>query len=129
MAIFRRKKDPHATGISPFKAGIIALFLVAILTFFGFTRYNPLKQPFQLKAAFQSANNLQKSSPVRIPGVNIGKVKKVEAIKGGGAIVTMAIEKPGLPIHKDAQLKIRQRIFLEGNFFVDIAPGSPAAPT
>jgi phospholipid/cholesterol/gamma-HCH transport system substrate-binding protein len=41
----------------------------------------------------------------------------------------MEIRKKGLPIHKDAQLKVRQRIFLEGNFFVDIQPGSPTAPT
>ena len=31
----------------------------------------------------------------------------------------------GLPIHRDARLKIRPRIFLEGNFFVDLKPGSP----
>ena len=35
----------------------------------------------------------------------------------------------GLPIHKDATLKIRPRIFLEGNFFVDLQPGTPSAPT
>jgi phospholipid/cholesterol/gamma-HCH transport system substrate-binding protein len=128
MAIIRRTKDPRATGIAPFKAGIIAIVLIALLTFFGFTRYNPLKHPFELKAAVKSANNLEPASPVRIAGVNVGKVKKVEPIKGGGAIVTMAIEKPGLPIHKDAQLKIRPRIFLEGNFFVDIQPGTPSAP-
>src|SRR4051812_47542882 len=128
MALLRRRKDPHATGVSPFKAGMIGIVVIALITFFGFTRYNPFKHPFQLKAAVRSANNLQRNSPVRIAGVNIGKVKKVEAIKGGGAIVTMEIEKPGLPIHKDAQLKVRPRIFLEGNFFVDIQPGSPSAP-
>src|SRR4051812_49068967 len=128
MALLRRRKDPHATGVSPFKAGMIGILVIALITFFGFTRYNPLKHPFQLKAAVRSANNLQRSSPVRIAGVNVGKVKKVEPIKGGGAIVSMEIEKPGLPIHKDAQLKIRPRIFLEGNFFVDIQPGTPSAP-
>src|SRR4051795_9093906 len=127
MALLRRRKDPHATGVSPFKAGMVGIVVIALVTFFGFTRYNPLKHPFELKAAVRSANNLQRNSPVRIAGVNIGKVKKVEAIKGGGAIVTMEIEKPGLPIHKDAQLKIRPRIFLEGNFFVDIQPGTPGA--
>jgi phospholipid/cholesterol/gamma-HCH transport system substrate-binding protein len=128
MALLRRRRDPRATGVSPFKAGLVGVAIIALITFFGFTRYNPFKHPFQLKAAVRSANNLQRNSPVRIAGVNIGKVKKVEAIKGGGAIVTMEIEKPGLPIHKDAQLKIRPRIFLEGNFFVDIQPGTPSAP-
>ena len=37
--------------------------------------------------------------------------------------------KKGLPIHKDATFKIRPRIFLEGNFFVDVTPGTPSAPT
>ncbi len=40
----------------------------------------------------------------------------------------MEIQKKGLPIHKDATFKIRPRIFLEGNFFVDVSPGSPSAP-
>jgi hypothetical protein len=40
----------------------------------------------------------------------------------------MEIQKTGLPIHTDAQMKIRPRIFLEGNFFVDVLPGSPSAP-
>jgi ABC-type transporter Mla subunit MlaD len=115
--------------MSPFKAGMIAVLIILVVTAFGFTRYNPLHQPFQLQAVFRSANNLQKNSPVRIAGVNVGKVKTVDPIKGGGARVVMAIEKPGLPIHKDAQLKIRPRIFLEGNFFVDISPGTPTAPS
>jgi ABC-type transporter Mla subunit MlaD len=40
----------------------------------------------------------------------------------------MAIDKSALPIHRDATLKIRPRLFLEGNFFVDLAPGTPSAP-
>jgi ABC-type transporter Mla subunit MlaD len=41
----------------------------------------------------------------------------------------MEIESRGLPIHSDATLKLRPRIFLEGNWFVDLQPGSPSAPT
>ena len=40
----------------------------------------------------------------------------------------MEIDDPGLPIHEDATAKIRPRIFLEGNFFVDLKPGTPDAP-
>src|ERR671933_2139538 len=129
MALLRRRKDPHSSGAAPFKVGVIALIVIIIAVFFGFTRYNPLHQPFKLMMAAESANNLQANSPVRIAGINVGKVRKVEPIKGGGALVTMAIEKPGLPIHKDAQFKIRPRIFLEGNFFVDIQPGTPSSPS
>ena len=34
-----------------------------------------------------------------------------------------------MPIHKDATLKIRPRLFLEGNFFVDMTAGTPGRPT
>jgi hypothetical protein len=40
----------------------------------------------------------------------------------------MRIDKKAMPVHTDATARIRPRIFLEGNFFVDIAPGSPSAP-
>ena len=78
----------------------------------------------------QSANSIRTNSPVRIAGVNVGKVKKIERQDGtDAAVVTMEIDKKGLPIHKDATVKIRPRIFLEGNFFVDMQPGTPGAPT
>ena len=49
--------------------------------------------------------------------------------KGSDAVlVTMTIGKAGRPIHDDARAKIRPRIFLEGNFFVDLEPGTPGAP-
>ncbi len=67
---------------------------------------------------------------MRIAGVNVGKVKSIERQEDtGAAIVVMEIQDKGLPIHKDAEVKIRPRIFLEGNFFVDLKPGTPAAPT
>ena len=37
----------------------------------------------------------------------------------------MSIEDEGLPLHEGATAKIRPRIFLEGNFFVDLKPGAP----
>ncbi len=116
--------------MTPFRAGLLAAVVLAVFSFFGFTRYNPFAHPYVLHATFKSANNLQPKSPVREAGVNVGKVTSVQPLaKGSGeARVTMEIEKMGLPIHTDAEMKIRPRIFLEGNFFVDLQPGTPAAP-
>jgi virulence factor Mce-like protein len=109
--------------------GLMALILCAVILFFGFTKDIPFTQGFQLKAQFESANSIRPNSPVRIAGVEVGKVKKVEALEGtNAALLTMEIQDKGLPIHRDATAKIRPRIFLEGNFFVDLKPGSPAAP-
>jgi ABC-type transporter Mla subunit MlaD len=44
------------------------------------------------------------------------------------AIVTMQITDEGRPIKEDATFKLRPRLFLEGNLFVDLSPGSPESP-
>ncbi len=87
--------------------------------------------PFQLKAVFTSETELHIPSPVRIAGVDVGEVTSVKRIGGSSSrvgVVTMSIDPNGLPIHADATMKIRPRIFLEGNFYVDLKPGSPSAP-
>jgi phospholipid/cholesterol/gamma-HCH transport system substrate-binding protein len=119
-------------GANPLTVGLLVLLLAGIVTYAGFSKHVPFTHGFRVKAVFENANNVRPNSPVRIAGVNIGKVKKVTAYKGGDgnmALVTMEIDKAGLPIHKDATLKVRPRIFLEGNEFVDLSPGTPSAPT
>src|SRR4051812_18259497 len=118
-------------GMSPFRAGLLAIIVVAIASYFAFTRTNPFSHPYHFTAYFKNANNLKPNSAVRIAGVEVGKVKAVTPAdpKTGNAKVEMEIQDKGLPLHKDAQVKVRPRIFLEGNMFVDIQPGSPDSPT
>jgi virulence factor Mce-like protein len=117
-------------GISPLRAGVLALVVIGLGTFFGFTKQNPFANPYELHAVFDSTNRLQERSPVRIAGVNVGKVTGVESLGDGSgkARVTMEIQDEGLPIREDAELKVRSRLFLEGNYFVDLHPGRPGSP-
>ena len=50
----------------------------------GFTKDNPFDNPYEVKAAFRNVNDLKPKSPVRIAGVNVGKVKKVEPLGDDG---------------------------------------------
>ena len=118
-------------GLSNFTWGMLAIVIAVAVTYFGFTKALPFDHTFTIKAAFHSANNIKPGSFVRIAGVNVGKVVDVEAMGKGvnqGAVVSMEIDDNGLPIHKDASAAIRPRIFLEGNFFVDLHPGTPSSP-
>ena len=121
----------QSLGMTPFKAGAIAVVLIALFTYFAFTKANPFASPYELNALFDNANRLAQRSPVRIAGVDVGKVVKVEPLEDGSGLakVTMHIKEEGLPIKRDAQLKIRHRLFLEGNYFVDLQPGRPDSPT
>jgi virulence factor Mce-like protein len=113
--------------MSVFKAGVLAITVLVLLAYFGFTKSNPFANPYELKAMFRDVENLKVRSPVRIAGVEVGKVTKVQPKDGGGAAeVTMQLREDALPLRDDARAQIRSRIFLEGNFFIDIQPGSPS---
>jgi virulence factor Mce-like protein len=119
-------------GRSPFVVGAVLLVLIVLLTYMGFTRSIPFVtgHGYTVKAAFRDDAGIKKNSPVRIAGVEVGKVTKVGHTAPGSqsAIVTMQIKDNGLPLHTDATATIRPRIFLEGNFFVQLSPGTPDAP-
>jgi phospholipid/cholesterol/gamma-HCH transport system substrate-binding protein len=115
----------HGSRVSPFAAGMIALVLLFVVVYAAFIHKYPWSNPYELQAVFSNANNLAVNSPVRVAGVTVGKVTGVEAKEGSSAsVVKMALTDEALPIHEDATAKIRPRIFLEGNFFVDLKPGS-----
>jgi phospholipid/cholesterol/gamma-HCH transport system substrate-binding protein len=113
---------------NPVRFGIVVLVIAAIVIYFGFTKHVPFKHGFRLKGVFSTAVNISPKSPVRVAGVLVGKVSSIERV-GNTGVVTMEISQGGLPIHRDATLKIRARILLEGNWFVDLQPGTPSSPT
>jgi phospholipid/cholesterol/gamma-HCH transport system substrate-binding protein len=63
---------------SPVAIGLIALAVIGVLVFLGWTKDIPFTQPYEVNAVFQSANSIRPGSPVRIAGVDVGKVKSVE---------------------------------------------------
>ncbi len=117
--------------MSAFKAGLLTLAVLVVAAYFGFSKANPFADPYELSAVVRDAQNLKPGAPVRIAGVEVGKVSKVEAASEDdpAARVTMQLREDALPLHEDATVQIRPRILLEGNFFVDVAPGSPSAAT
>lgn len=116
--------------LSNFTVGVIAALLIVFLSYLSATKRLPFTDGgFEVEAVFSSVNNeLAPRSPVRIAGVEVGTVTAVEEGPGNTALVTMEIDDDGLPIHADATARIRPRLFLEGNYFVELTPGSPSAP-
>jgi phospholipid/cholesterol/gamma-HCH transport system substrate-binding protein len=134
--------------------GLVLVIVLGIASVLAFTKQLPWGDAYEVHAVFESAQNVRPSSPVRIAGVEVGEVTQVEplgaaetedvqaqadedagpalaesASAGGqeGARVTMELTEDALPLHSDAQFKLRPRLFLEGNLFVDLQPGSPNA--
>jgi ABC-type transporter Mla subunit MlaD len=110
---------------------MIAVIFILIFTvgpYLAFTKHVPFTgYGYTLNATFSNGVNISTNSPVRIAGVDVGKVIEVSR-DGDNTKVTFTVEGKGRPIHDDAFAEIKPRIFLEGNFFVDLKPGSPSAP-
>ncbi len=110
------------------KAGVIGIIVISILVYFAFTKSIPFTHGYRVNAYFTNAANIQPKAQVRIAGVKVGTVEKVERGNGSTTKVVMELDKKALPVRQDASARIRFRIFLEGNPFVDLQPGTPGSP-
>jgi len=110
---------------------MIAVIFILVFTvgpYLAFTKHVPFTgHGYTLNATFTNGVNISTNSPVRIAGVDVGKVIEVGR-NGDNTEVTFTVSGKGRPIHDDAFAAIRPRIFLEGNFFIELDPGSPSAP-
>ena len=114
-------------GPGPTAVGIAVIVLMILGLYLAFTKHIPFTGPgYEVSATFENSANIRTDSPVRIAGVNVGKVTSVSR-EGNASQVTFTVDSEGRPIHRDARVKIRPRIFLEGNFFLDVNPGSPSS--
>ena len=140
----RRKRLPN------WAIGLVMVVILAIASVYAFTKAVPWSNPHTVQAVFANVQNVRPNSPVRIAGINVGKVTKIEHLEPEDAaelsaqagasdaagsttvpstavVVTMELEDSALPLHTDATMKLRPRLFLEGNLFVDVTAGTPSA--
>ncbi len=118
-------------GPSNLMLGLVALAFILAFTYLALAKTAKLF-PFDpaglaVSAVFEDASTLAANSPVRIAGVNVGRVTSVEP-HGDASVVNFEVYPEGQPIGEDATVAIRPRLFLEGNFFLDVTPGSPSSP-
>jgi ABC-type transporter Mla subunit MlaD len=129
--LWRRRDETPVIELQrrkPARTGIIIVVVFVLIAFFAFTKHVPFKHGFRINAVFANALNVHPQSPVRIAGVPVGQVTGIKR-DGKVGVVSMEINSSGLPIHTDATVKLRPRIFLEGNWFVELQPGSSSAPS
>jgi phospholipid/cholesterol/gamma-HCH transport system substrate-binding protein len=123
-----RRASDGKRRLSNAQVGVIAIVLLIVGTYLAFAKEIPFKgHGYTLRATFQNTVNIHPDSPVRIAGVNVGKVISVERT-GNAGTVTFNVDDSGRPIRQDAFVSIRPRILFEGNYFLDLSPGGPGAP-
>lgn len=85
------------------------------------------ERPFELKAEFQTAQAVVpgQGQTIRVAGVRVGDVEKVE-LQDGVGVVTFAVDREFLPVYRDATILLRPTTGLKDMFF-QLDPGSRAA--
>ncbi len=120
----RRPRGRLGVGV----VGLLGMLVIAAVVYFSFAKRVPFVEGYRLQAVFSNTSQVRKGSPVRIAGVDVGKVVGIQKGPGTTAEIEMEFKASGRPIHQDATLRIRPRLFLEGGFYIEMQAGSPSAP-
>ena len=106
---------------------LVALASAAVITVLATGASND-DQPYQLRAIFDTAFSVIKGEDVKIAGVKVGKIEKLEVTPDNRAAIVMTIEKPGFTnFRTDASCRIRPQSLI-GEKFVECTPTQPRAP-
>ena len=104
-----------------FAVSCFGLFLFLWIAFGGPV---PLKaEGYKVTVPFSEASQLAEAADVRISGVSVGRVSRVERGAEGQAEATIELDARYAPIPNDTQAILRQKTLL-GETYVELTPGS-----
>lgn len=129
MSVERKRGRParNRRRMHPVAVALIVIGVTAAVTYYAFNKTLPFGNPFHAYALVTNSLNVRGGDPVRIGGVNVGQVSSVVP-QGADTRIEFTLDSSALPVHKDATIRIRDRLFLEGSYYLQLDPGTPNAP-
>ncbi len=108
----------------------LSCFGILIFLWLSFGGSVPLQpQGYRINAQFPEATQLAQEAEVRISGVKVGKVRRVQPDNQTGLTDTvLEIDARYAPLAKDTRAILRQKTLL-GETYVELAPGSKSSGT
>ncbi len=109
-------------------AGLVVATTVFVLVFARVPQNLLAPKGTLVRAVVANPLGLTNGDPVRVDGVEVGKVRGIELGKDArSATVKFGVRDGGLPVYRDAAVAIRERTLLGANFVVDLDRGTPSA--
>src|SRR4051794_6107657 len=106
--------------------GVIVLLASALGLWFCLTHSLPLlsrEHGRVVRAEFANVNQVDTRTPVRVGGVDVGKVEKIQLqVARHLAVVTMRITDRGVTVRRDAKAGVRWRNMLGGRMYIELRP-------
>ena len=117
------KKTPTVRELIAITLFVLTCFAVLLYMWITFGGSSPLRpKGYQVKARFPEATLLAQTGDVRISGVPVGRVVKLER-DGNRTLVTMQIKSRYAPLPSDTRAMLRLKT-LFGETYVELTPGS-----
>ncbi len=122
-------RAPTATRILIAIGFALSCFGLLLFLWLAFGGPVPLKpEGYRFTVPFDEATQLAAESDVRISGVSVGKVKRVDLSDDGKAEATIELDDRYAPIPSDTRAILRQKTLL-GETYVELTPGSDDVAT
>src|SRR5918998_3068207 len=124
-----QKQAPTLGRLATMVFFALSCFGLLMFLWLAFGGPTPLKpKGYQFKIAFDEVSQLATQSDVRVAGVEIGKVVKVDRSAGGDDVIaTLEIDRKYAPVSADARAQIRNKTIL-GQTYVELTLGSKTGP-
>ncbi len=119
------KQPPNLARVAVMTGFALSCFGLLLFLWVTFGGPIPLKpKGYRVNASFVGATALSVEADVRISGVPVGKVKKIEPDRESGrSDVEMEIRSRYAPLPADVRAQLRQKTLL-GETYVELTPGS-----
>ena len=119
-----QKQAPSLTRILTMAVFALSCFGLLLFLWMSFGGPVPLKpQGYRVNVAFPEATTLATEADVRIAGVSVGKVRKLE-VDGdrNRTLATLELDREFAPLRTDTRAQLRQKTLL-GETYVELTPG------
>jgi virulence factor Mce-like protein len=126
-----QKQAPSVFQLATIVGFALSCFGILLFLWVSFGGPTPLKaKGYVIKVPFTEAGLLAVQSDVRISGVSVGKVSKIELGEGenaGRAIATIELNDTYAPVPSNTRAILRQKTLL-GETYVELTPGDDGVP-
>jgi phospholipid/cholesterol/gamma-HCH transport system substrate-binding protein len=118
------KSAPSLLRILTMVVFALSCFGLLLFLWLSFGGPIPLKpEGYRVKVAFPEAATLATEADVRIAGVSVGKVRKLDVDAADNrTVATIELDREFAPLHADAHAMLRQKTLL-GETYVQLTPG------
>lgn len=123
-----QKQAPSVGRILTMVLFALSCFGLLLFLWLAFGGPTPLKpQGYRFHIRFPEAGQLAQEVDVRISGVSVGRVTKIEPASDGTTDATVQLDSRYAPLPSDARAILRQKTLL-GETYVELSPGDRNAP-